>query len=226
MPEIQDGVKSRSSFHAHLEKLEVDLSKLGVMAEESLAKAVKALKDHDLEMAEEVIGQDDDIDVQALELENRCLSILALQQPMAGDLRRIGTVLKIVTDLERVADHAVDISKVTRRLAGQTYIKPLVDIPRMARIAQDMLRESLKAFSVRELSSLERLREMDDEVDYLYSQVFRELLVFMMSDPRTIQQSTELLMVASHLERVADHATNIGEWVIYAVTGERKDLNL
>jgi phosphate transport system protein len=226
MPEIQDGVKSRSSFHAHVEQLEADLSKLGILAEESLAKAVKALKDHDLEMAEQVISQDDAIDVQALDLENRCLSILALQQPMAGDLRRIGTVLKIVTDLERVADHAVDISKVTRRLVGQTYIKPLVDIPRMARIAQGMLRESLEAFNVREVSSLEKLREMDDEVDSLYSQVFRELLVFMMSDPRTIQQSTEFLMVASHLERVADHATNIGEWVIYAVTGERKDLNL
>ncbi len=226
MPEIQDGIKARSSFHTHLEQLEADLSKLGILAEESLAKAVKALKDHDLEMAEQVISQDDAMDVCALELENRCLSILALQQPMAGDLRRIGTVLKIVTDLERVADHAVDISKVTRRLVGQTYIKPLVDIPRMARIAQDMLRESLKAFSVREVSFLEKLREMDDEVDSLYSQVFRELLVFMMSDPRTIQQSTEFLMVASHLERVADHATNIGEWVIYAVTGERKDLNL
>ncbi|MGI6628891.1 MAG: phosphate signaling complex protein PhoU [Bacillota bacterium] len=226
MPEIQDEMKSRSSFHAHLKQLEADLSKLGILAEESLAKAVKALKDHDLEMAEQVISQDDAIDVQALDLENRCLSILALQQPMAGDLRRIGTVLKIVTDLERVADHAVDISKVTRRLVGQTYIKPLVDIPRMARIAQDMLRESLEAFNVREVSSVERLREMDDEVDFLYSQIFRELLVFMMSDPRTIQQSTEFLMVASHLERVADHATNIGEWVIYAVTGERKDLNL
>ncbi|HOL11831.1 MAG TPA: phosphate signaling complex protein PhoU [Bacillota bacterium] len=215
----------RSSFHANLELLEEDLSRLGVMAEESLAKAVTALKTHDPDMAQQVIDYDDAIDDLTLELEERCLSIIALQQPMASDLRRIGTVLKIVTDLERVADHAVDISEVALRLAGQTYIKPLIDIPRMARIAQDMLRKSLEAFRDRDITDLETLIEMDDEVDNLFAQVFRELLVFMMSDPKTIQQSTEFLMVASHLERVADHATNIGEWVIYSITGERKDLN-
>jgi phosphate transport system protein len=144
---------------------------------------------------------------------------------MASDLRRIGTVLKIATDLERVADHAVDISEIALRLAGQTYIKPLIDIPRMARTAQDMLRKSLDAFSSRDIENLYELIDMDNEVDGLFSQVFRELLVFMMSDPSTIQQSIEFIMVASHLERVADHATNIGEWVIYAITGERKDLN-
>ena len=221
----KEDIGPRSSFHANLELLEEHLSKLGVMAEESLAKAVTALKTHDVEMAQGVIDYDDVIDDLTLEIENRSLSIIALQQPMASDLRRIGTVLKIVTDLERVADHAVDISKIALRLAGQTYIKPLIDIPRMARTAQDMLRKSLDAFSSRDIENLYELIDMDDEVDGLFSQVFKELLVFMMTDPSTIQQSIEFIMVASHLERVADHATNIGEWVIYAITGERKDLN-
>ncbi len=221
----KEDIGPRSSFHANLELLEQDLSRLGVMAEESLAKAVTALKTHDVEMAQGVIDYDDVIDDLTLELENRSLGIIALQQPMASDLRRIGTVLKIATDLERVADHAVDISEIALRLAGQTYIKPLIDIPRMARTAQDMLRKSLDAFSSRDIENLYELIDMDNEVDGLFSQVFRELLVFMMSDPSTIQQSIEFIMVASHLERVADHATNIGEWVIYAITGERKDLN-
>lgn len=221
----KEDIGLRSSFHANLELLEEDLSRLGVMAEESLAKAVTALRTHDVEMAQGVIDYDDVIDDLTLEIENRSLSIIALQQPMASDLRRIGTVLKIVTDLERVADHAVDISQIALRLADQTYIKPLIDIPRMARMAQDMLRKSLDAFSSRDIENLYELIDMDDEVDGLFSQVFKELLVFMMTDPSTIQQSIEFIMVASHLERVADHATNIGEWVIYAITGERKDLN-
>lgn len=216
----------RRNFGQEIEKLEEDLVKLGTLAEEALQKAVRSLKDHDVELAEQVIKDDDHIDAVSQELENRCLSLLALQQPMAGDLRRISTVLKIVTDLERVGDHGVDIAKVTRRLAGQAYIKPLIDIPRMTRVAQDMLRQSLEALVNKDIKSLEGLRELDDEVDHLYSQIFRELLTFMMADPKTIEQSTAFLMVASHLERVADHATNIGEWVIYAVTGERKDLNL
>lgn len=216
----------RRNFGQEIEKLEEDLVKLGTLAEEALQKAVRSLKDHDVELAEQVIKDDDHIDAVSQELENRCLSLLALQQPMAGDLRRISTVLKIVTDLERVGDHGVDIAKVTQRLAGQAYIKPLIDIPRMTRVAQDMLRQSLEALVNKDIRSLEGLRELDDEVDHLYSQIFRELLTFMMADPKTIEQSTAFLMVASHLERVADHATNIGEWVIYAVTGERKDLNL
>lgn len=224
---MPDGdLRSRMTFHSELERLETDLVKLGTLVEEALSKAVHSLKDHNQIMAGEVVAGDDVVDKLAIDLENRSLSLLALQQPMASDLRRIGTVLKIVTDLERVGDHAVDIAKVTQRLASQTYIKPLIDIPRMARIAQDMLRQSLEAFVNRNVDSLESMREQDDEVDHLYSQIFRELLVFMMADPRTIQQATEFLVVASHLERVADHATNIAEWVFYAVTGERKDLNL
>ncbi|HHY34633.1 MAG TPA: phosphate signaling complex protein PhoU [Firmicutes bacterium] len=217
---------ARKSFHQELEKLEDDVVKLATMAEEAVARAVKSLKQKDVNMAQKIIDGDDVLDDLALDIENRCFSMLALQQPMASDLRTIGSALKIVTDLERIGDHAVDIAKVTRRLYDKTYIKPLIDIPRMAQITQEMLRSSLQAFVKKEVNFLDELKEQDDEVDHLYSQIFRELLTFMMADPSTINQAMEFLMVASHLERVADHATNIGEWVYYAVTGERKDLNI
>lgn len=217
---------ARRTFHQELEKLEDDVIKLATMAEEAVAQSVKSLKQKDVDMAQKIIDGDDVLDELALDIENRCFSIIALQQPMASDLRTIGSALKIVTDLERIGDHAVDIAKVTKRLYDKTYIKPLIDIPRMAQITQEMLRASLQAFIKREVTFLDELKEQDDEVDHLYSQIFRELLTFMMADPSTINQAMEFLMVASHLERVADHATNIGEWVYYAVTGERKDLNI
>lgn len=217
---------ARKSFHQELEKLEDDVAKLATIAEEAVAGAVKSLKQKDVNMAQKIIDGDDVLDDLALDIENRCFSMLALQQPMASDLRTIGSALKIVTDLERIGDHAVDIAKVTKRLYDKTYIKPLIDIPRMAQITQEMLRSSLQAFVKKEVNFLDELKEQDDEVDHLYSQIFRELLTFMMADPSTINQAMEFLMVASHLERVADHATNIGEWVYYAVTGERKDLNI
>lgn len=217
---------ARKSFHQELEKLEDDVTKLATIAEEAVAGAVKSLKQKDVNMAQKIIEGDDVLDDLALHIENRCFSMLALQQPMASDLRTIGSALKIVTDLERIGDHAVDIAKVTRRLYDKTYIKPLIDIPRMAQLTQEMLRSSLQAFVKKEVNFLDELKEQDDEVDHLYSQIFRELLTFMMADPSTIDQAMEFLMVASHLERVADHATNIGEWVYYAVTGERKDLNI
>ncbi|HHY93027.1 MAG TPA: phosphate signaling complex protein PhoU, partial [Firmicutes bacterium] len=168
---------------------------------------------------------DDLIDTMELDIENRCLRLLALQQPMASDLRVIGTALKIVTDLERMADHASDIAKVTIRLQGQPLIKPLVDIPRMATIARQMTRQSLDAFVQRDVNMALAMIESDHEVDHLYSQIFRELLTYMMEDPRTIQQATYLLFVGMYLERIADHATNLGEWIIYMVTGEKKELN-
>lgn len=216
----------RKNLNHELARLEEDLVRLGTMVEEALANAVTSLKRQDEKTARQVVENDDAVDHLAQCIEDDCLRLIALQQPMAGDLRRIGTILKIVTDLERVGDHAVDISRVTMRLAGQQYIKPLIDIPRMSGIVGSMLRTSLDAFVKGDVSALESLNEQDDEVDHLYSQVFRELLIFMMADPPCIPQAMEFLMVASYLERVADHATNIGEWCIYAIKGERPDLNV
>lgn len=215
----------RKSFHLELEELQQDLLRMGSLVEKAIAEAVRSLAERDLELAEKVVAGDDLIDTMELDIENRCLRLLALQQPMASDLRVIGTALKIVTDLERMADHASDIAKVTIRLQGQPLIKPLVDVPRMATIAREMTRQSLDAFVQRDVNMALAMIESDHEVDHLYSQIFRELLTYMMEDPRTIQQATYLLFVGMYLERIADHATNLGEWIIYMVTGEKKELN-
>ncbi|BCV25368.1 MAG TPA: phosphate signaling complex protein PhoU [Firmicutes bacterium] len=215
----------RKSFHLELEELQQDLLRMGSLVEKAIAEAVRSLAERDLELAEKVVAGDDLIDTMELDIENRCLRLLALQQPMASDLRVIGTALKIVTDLERMADHASDIAKVTIRLQGQPLIKPLVDVPRMAAIAREMTRQSLDAFVQRDVNMALAMIESDHEVDHLYSQIFRELLTYMMEDPRTIQQATYLLFVGMYLERIADHATNLGEWIIYMVTGEKKELN-
>lgn len=215
----------RATFHGQLDELESDILKMGTMVEEAIGRAVRSLVERDTAAAEAVIQGDDLIDQLEMEIEKRCLTLLALQQPMASDLRLIGTALKIVTDLERMADHAVNIAKVTIELDGQPLIKPLIDIPRMAEKAEEMTRQALTAFVRRDVELARRMIEGDDLVDHLYNQIFRELLLIMIEDPSTIQQATSLLFVAQYLERIADHATNLGEWIIYMVTGEREDLN-
>jgi phosphate transport system protein len=160
-----------------------------------------------------------------MDVERRCFRLLALQQPMAGDLRIISTALKVVTDLERMADHAADIAKVTLRLAGAPPVKPLVDIPRMATVAAYMVRSALNAYVARDVDMAMLMIRMDDEVDHLYSQIFRDLLELMRARPETVHQGTHLLFVANYLERIADHATNLGEWIGYMVTGSRHTAN-
>ncbi|MHB9145890.1 MAG: phosphate signaling complex protein PhoU [Symbiobacteriia bacterium] len=216
---------AREIFHQQLEELQQELLKMGTLVEEAIHRAVRSLSEKDSGLAREVIESDDRIDDAELDIERRCLALFALQQPMAADLRLVGTALKFVTDLERMGDHAVDIAKTTLRLDGQPLIKPLVDIPRMAELAQLMMREALSAYVNRDAEQAYAMIARDDEVDHLYGQVFRELLTYMMEDPRTIKQATYLIFVAMYLERIADHATNLGEWTIYMVTGERKELN-
>lgn len=215
----------RKSFHAELEELQKDILKLGGLVEQAIYKGVKSLEKMDYKLAQEVIDNDDVIDNYELEIENKCLTLIARQQPMARDLRTIGTALKIITDLERMADHSTEIARITKRLEGQELIKPLVDIPRMAQLAQRMVGESLQAFIQRDTEMAMEMIELDHQVDHLYRQIFRELLVLMMEDPRNITQATYLLLVARNLERIADHATNLGEWIIYMVTGVKKELN-
>lgn len=215
----------RRSFQEELSALQQELLKMGAFVEQSIHDSVKSLATRDRKLAEKVIKDDDLADQMQTEIENRSLELLALQQPMAKDLRVLGTALKIVTDLERIADHSVDIAKATIRLGDEPLIKPLIDIPRMAELSEQMIRNALDAYVSWDTQKALDLKQIDDTVDHLYSQVFRELLVYMMEDHRTIHQATLLLMVAQHLERVADHATNIAEWVIYMVTGERCDLN-
>ncbi|MBX6377378.1 MAG: phosphate signaling complex protein PhoU [Clostridia bacterium] len=215
----------RETFQQRLSDLEASLLKMGTLVEDAIYRAVKSLEDQDPDLARSVVEGDDLVDQMNLDIEQACLELLALQQPMARDLRAISTALKMITDLERIADNAVDIAEVTLRIGNQPLIKPLIDIPRMAEIAQYMVREALNAYIKRDVALASQMIERDHELDHLYAQVFRELLVFMMEDPRTIHQATQLLLVARHLERIGDHATNLGEWVIFMVTGQRQEMN-
>lgn len=216
---------TRNAFDRALEELQQEILRMGSLVETAIYNSVKSLASQDLEMAEQVIQGDKIIDHMETDIEDKCLKLIATQQPIAGDLRKISTGFKIITDLERMADHSVDIAKVTRRLAGQPLIKPLVDIPRMAALTQQMVKDGLDAYVRGDVELARTLNEKDDEVDHIYAQVFRELLTYMMEDPRTITQATYLLFVGRYIERIADHATNIGERVVYLVTGERPVLN-
>jgi phosphate transport system protein len=217
---------ARKSFHEQLDELQQNVLTMGTMVEQAIFNAVKSLKTRDEGLAHQVIDGDDKIDELYVRIEDECIRLLALQQPMASDLRVISASLKLANDLERIADHATDVSKVTIRISGQSLIKPLIDIPRMAEITQKMLRLSLDSFIRRDASELEQLIELDHEVDGLYNQIFRELLTFMLEDTRTIRQAMHLLFVARHLERMGDYCTNLGEAVYLMVKGERKNFNL
>jgi phosphate transport system protein len=217
---------TRSNFHQSLDELQADLLNMGKKVEDLIHNAVQSLVKMDKHLAEEIVASDDLVDDMLLSIEESCLRLIALQQPMATDLRIISTALKISTDLERIADHAVDIAKVTIRLSGQELIKPLVDIPLMAEKAREMLVQSIAAYTERDVDLAASLAQKDDEVDHLYGKIFQEVRGMMGADIEDNRQLIHLLLVAQYLERVADHTTNIGESVIYMVVGKRKDLNV
>ena len=217
---------TRETFDRDLGRLQEDLLRMGGLVQAALRQSIEALGARSVTLADEVISGDNATDALHLELEERCLQLMATQQPMAKDLRMIAAVWAMSIDLERMGDHAEDIARVTRRLAEQPLLKPLMDIPRMADLVSEMLREGLDAFVARDAARAERMAAKDDGVDHLYAQVFRELLTYMLEDPRNTQRATHLLMVAQALERMGDHATNIAERVIYMVTGTLKELNV
>lgn len=215
----------RQYFGDQLVELEQELLRMGAVVEDQLRAAVRSLTEKNSTLAREVIQEDDRVDAMEMDIERRCLTLLALQQPLASDLRIVSTALKIITDLERMADHAADIAKVTLRLENQAFVKPLVDIPEMARLASSMVRLALNAYLHRSLDEAYTMIRLDDDVDHLYAAIFRDLIGLMRDRPEAVDQGTHLLFVANYIERVADHATNIGEWVIFMVTGERKEMN-
>ena len=211
----------RQSFDQDLESLRQDLVRMGEIVQVAIKDAVDALAKRDKGLARMVMDGDDAIDRMQVEIEDRCISLIARQQPVATDLRILGTGLKITTDLERIGDHAFDIAKIVLLIGDEPLIKPLVDIPRMAEIAQKMLKDSLQAYLKLDIELAEQVCRADDRVDELYNQVFRELLTYMLEDTKKIKQATQLIFVARYLERIADHSTNVAEWVIYLATGER-----
>jgi len=205
--------------------LQERLQYMGSLVEDSIARSIEALKRQDMDLAQAVIDADDIIDDLEAEIEEKCLEVIATQQPMAKDLRRVATLFKMINDLERMADYATSIAKITLRIADQPLIKPLVDIPRMAVLSQKMVKQALDAYVRQDVELAAAVGQDDDEVDKLFGQIFRELLTIMMENPKTITQATHLLFVGRWLERISDHATNIAEEVIFLVTGEKKNLN-
>jgi phosphate transport system protein len=207
-------------FDAELNALNEKLLHMARLAEESVALAVKSLKERNEALAQDVFKREGAINLLEIDIDELCMKLLALRQPVASDLRFITSAMKIGSDLERVGDLAVNIAEVSLELLKQPVLKPLLDIPRMASLAQGMVRDSLNAFVNRDEKLARAVCERDDEVDSLNDQIFRELLTYMMNDPATIDRSVGLILIGRHLERIADHATNIGEDVIYLVLGK------
>lgn len=207
-------------FDAELRALNEKLLHMARLAEESVALAVRSLKERNGTPAQDVLKREGSVNLLDVEIDEQCLRLLALRQPVAGDLRFITSAMQIATELERVGDLAVNIAEVSLDLLQHPVLKPLIDIPRMAALAQGMVKDSLNAFVNRDEKLARAVLERDDEVDSLNDQVFRELLTYMMGDPATIDRAVDLILIGRHLERIADHATNISEAVIYLVLGK------
>jgi len=204
-------------FHEELEALKQTLLAMGGLVEDQIRRVMTALLERDEALAREVIEGDERVNAYDIEVDEKCVELLALHQPTAGDLRFITTAMKIVTDLERIGDQAVNIAQRALELNTEPQLKPYIDLPRMAEAAQRMVKESLDAFVARDTALARQVCGEDAAVDALKEQIFRELLTFMMSDARTIPRAIRLVLISRFLERVADHATNIAEMVIYMV---------
>ena len=204
-------------FHEELDSLKQTLLAMGALVEDQIRRVMRALIERDHALARNVIERDAQVNAYDVEVDEKCVELLALHQPAAGDLRFLTTAMKIVTDLERIGDQAVNIAQRAIELNLEPQLKPYIDLPRMAEKAQTMVKESLDAFVARDTELARRVCSEDAAVDALNHQIFRELLTFMMEDPKTIPRAIRLILVARFLERVADHATNIAEMVIYMV---------
>ena len=211
------GERGARHFEEELAQLKTRLLEMGGLAEEEVRLAVKALVDGDQTLVDRVLAGDDPLNALHIEIDDRAFTLLALHQPMAIDLRAIVAAVKINTDLERVGDLAVNIAEAARRYATHPPVKRLIDIPRMATIAQSMLRDALDAFVRRDTELAQHVLNEDDALDALKTQIFRELLTYMLQDPATIEPALDLILVSRHLERIGDHATNVAEDVIFMV---------
>ena len=216
----------RTTFHKRLRDIQDELLAMSGMVEKAISLSVEALKKRNLKLARQIIADDQKINEKRFEIEETCIQLIATQQPMAGDLRYLISVLNIITELERIGDHAEGIAKIVVMIGDEPPLKPLIDIPRMAVKTIDMLHRSLDAFMNCDENIARQIAAEDDEVDQLYDQVFRELISFMVEDPKTITRATRLLWVAHNLERCADRVTNICERIVFTVTGKMYEINV
>jgi len=208
-------------YDNELADLNRSLLKMANLVEEAISLAIESLVEQKVDLAEQVIRDDDKIDSMELDIEEQCLQMIALQQPIAKKLRIIGCGYKTVSDLERVGDQAVNIARASKYLATKDLVKPFIDLPRMASIAQNMLKDGLGAYFTGNVELAKEVWLRDKTVDDLNKQIFRELLTFMMEDPHTISRAIHIIFISTNIERIADHAKNLAERVIYIVNGER-----
>jgi len=214
----------RTTFHKKLGQIQDDILAMGSMVEKAISDSVEALKNRNLEAAHRIIADDEKINRKRFEIEDKCVQLIATQQPMASDLRTIICILNIVTELERIGDYAEGIAKIVVMIGEEPPLKPLIDIPRMAEKTIGMLHRSLDALVNHDADTAKQIATEDDEVDSLYNQVFRELLTFMIEDPKTITRATRLIWVTHNLERSADRVTNICERVVFLATGKMEEI--
>jgi phosphate transport system protein len=216
----------RESYQRNLRELQDEVLVMGSMIEKALERSMQALKGRDLDLAKLVVAEDQNVNKKRFEIEEKALDIITCQAPMASDLRILLAILFIVTDLERMGDHAAGNAKIALMIGDEPPLKPLVDLPRMNEKTIDMLHRTLNAFIIHDADAARKIVAEDDEIDNLYDQVFRELLTFMMEDPRSITRATRLMWVGHNLERTGDRVTNICERVVFMVTGKMEELNV
>ena len=217
-------METRTAFHSHLQEVEKDVMTMGDMVAKAIERSIEALQKRDLTLAHQIIGDDVQINKQRFSIEDKCIGLIATQQPMASDLRIIVAVLSIVTELERIGDYAEGIAKIVIMIGDEPPLKPLIDIPRMGEITLEMINKALQSFINRDVELAMKVVSLDNVIDGLYDQVFRELLTFMMVDPKTTNRATRLIWVAHNLERAADRATNICERVVFTVTVKMEEI--
>ena len=217
-------METRTTFQKDLKDIEDDVVAMENRVVKAIDRAIEALKERDLTLAHQIIAEDTEIDKQRFSIEEKCIGLIAAQQPIASDLRILVGVLNIIIELERIGDYADGIAKIVIMIGDEPPLKPLIDIPRMGEITIDMINKSIQSFATRDVQLAMRVVSMDGVVDSLYDQVFRELLTFMMVDPKTTNRATRLIWVAHNLERAADRATNICERVVFTVTGKTGEI--
>jgi len=214
----------RTTYYKKIRLIQDDILAMDSMVEKAITTSIEALNNRDTKLARQIVLGDRQINQKRFEIEEQCVQLIATQQPMASDLRHIVSILHIVTELERIGDYAEGIARIVIAIGDEPLLKPLVDVPRMAEKVVDMLHRSLDALTNQDAEAAKQIAHEDDEVDNLYNQVFRELLTFMMEDPKTITRATRLIWVAHNLERSADRVTNICERVVYLVTGKMEEI--
>ncbi|MBM4065080.1 MAG: phosphate signaling complex protein PhoU [Planctomycetes bacterium] len=217
---------TREAYHKALNNLQDEVLEMADMVANAIKKSVESLQKRDMNASRVIITNDSLINKKRFAIEEKCISLIATQQPMAVDLRVLTSILSVITDLERMGDHAEGIAKISLLIGDEPLVKPLIDIPRMADIGLSMLDKCLKAFVNRDVEAARRICNEDDTVDALHDQVYRELLILMIQNPKIIHQATYLTWVSHNLERIADRVTNIAERIVFMVTGKMEEMNV